>query len=199
MKKILIFCIFTGIILIAAPLINTDINKKVSASTDAQHIITVSKAEDNSMQEYTVAYTLKYADESFCDEGIKAIMTVIRNNYMYNSENNIKDTIPQTQYSDEFYLRVKEIYKSVDTDIFLNGKRVYIPVSELSAGYTKYSDQYPYMPSVASPWDCEQENFVYGKNYQPGISAKGIDTLCQRGSDFKEALKWYLPLLDTGI
>lgn len=199
MKKILIFCILTVIILIVFPLVNTQIpqNAPVSNVISAKAPERTKSDKDMSKQEKVLSLALDYVDDSYCDEGLKAVMCILENNCIFESENNIhKDITATREYSDEFYQRLEKLYKDTNAELKFKEKRVYVPLSELSAGYTAYCEDYPYIIRVASPWDCMQENFVYDKEYAPGISTKGLDKLCSDGATYTEALRWYLPLLD---
>lgn len=100
-----------------------------------------------------------------------------------NSYEEINDKITSTVNS------VKEIY------IYQKGKIVYIPFSKCSSGYTQADEKYPYLTSVASPWDCLSEAFSKN-NSCTGVSLEGIKYLTNNGCDYATALKWYLPELE---
>ena len=135
----------------------------------------------------------KYYNESYCEEGLKALLSLAENNLKYKINNNIDSSTIKDELSDEFYNKLAKIYKSVDVSINYQNECVYIPVSTLSKGYTKTNEKYPYIKSVASPWDCENDDFIHGKDYPSGISVNGINYLCRTGMNYKDALSWYLP------
>ena len=54
------------------------------------------------------------------------------------------------------------------------------------------SDNYPYLTSVASPWDCLSEE--YDENLRcVGVSMNGVNYLCAKGYSAEDALLYYLP------
>lgn len=199
MKKALAFSLLIIVILILVPLLKANIPKKAQVSNEASAKTIKKSDSDNNLnpEDNVLSLAASYVDDSFSDEGLKAVMCIIKNNCICEEANNThKDTTTAKEYSDEFYQRLKKLYKETKATLYYKNERVYIPLSELSAGYTEYSEDYPYIIKVASPWDCEQEDFVYGKVYEPGISTKGLDKLCSQGTTYTEALRWYLPLLE---
>lgn len=64
--------------------------------------------------------------------------------------------------------------------------------SETSNGTTYKNENYRYIHSVASPWDCYQTDFDANAECV-GVSLSGIDYLCKNGYSAEEALLWYLP------
>ena len=54
------------------------------------------------------------------------------------------------------------------------------------------NENYKYIHSVASPWDCYQTDFDANAECV-GVSLSGIDYLCKNGYSAEEALLWYLP------
>lgn len=195
MRKALIFCTIMFIILAAAPLLTSYISKdnrdfKKTESTS----ISVKNAID---EDYIFQYTASITDENFCDEGLKAALSIAKNNTRYfETEGKERDNIPTEVSSKELLNRIKNLYNDVDVSIEYKSEIVYIPVSSLSVGFTKADETYPYMESVASPWDTFNEKFIYDKDYSAGVSMEGINYLCNEKMSYKEALKWYLPEFD---
>lgn len=165
-----------------------------TASTATELTTQITSDIDN---EYIVSQALSVCDDSYCDEGIKAILAICKNNYIYNT--NSGKTLTEasiTSYSDEFYQKVETLLSELDTDIKLNGETVYIPYTPLCHGNTEESADYPYIKSVASPWDCQSPLYMYTNIYDSGVSIYGIDYLCKEGYDAKNALRYYLPDFD---
>lgn len=100
-----------------------------------------------------------------------------------NSYEEISDKITEAINS------VKEIY------IYYNGEVAYIPYADCSSGYTQTDEKYPYLISVASPWDCLSEDYSQD-NVCTGVSLNGIEYLTNNGCDYTAALKRYLPGLE---
>ena len=84
-------------------------------------------------------------------------------------------------------LRVQKTKRSAKT-----AKRCLFPYSETSNGTTYKNENYKYIHSVASPWDCYQTDFDANAECV-GVSLSGIDYLCKNGCSAEEALLWYLP------
>lgn len=129
-------------------------------------------------------------NEDFCDEGLKCALVIVKNNM------SISDTKPdaeQKKISKYFYERLFKLYEETTATLNYKGKTVFIPTASLSTGFTQEHPDYPYIKSVASPWDCTHKDFVYGKEYARGISMAGLNYLCENGMSYTEALKWYLP------
>ncbi|RGS77172.1 hypothetical protein DWX71_07185, partial [Ruminococcus bromii] len=73
-----------------------------------------------------------------------------------------------------------------------NSEALFVPYSETSNGTTYKNENYKYIHSVASPWDCYQTDFDANAECV-GVSLSGIDYLCKNGCSAEEALLWYLP------
>ena len=96
----------------------------------------------------------------------------------YNSDSELKE-------------RVEAINNS-DSELLWHGEKHFIPCSPLSGGATQTDSDYPYLRSVASPWDCLDEK--YGENADcAGVSMRGVNYLCGRGFTAEESLLHYLP------
>ncbi len=184
MRKVLGFSLILLILLTVLPTITAFIKDD---KEKADYNLTTVNKEDNT--EEIIEITLELADEDFCDEALKAVMIIVENNIECNSSAYNKED--KSKFSEDFYQRAEKLYTKAELK-YMN-KRVFVPTSWLSSGFTKEDKDYPYIKSVASPWDCFQKDFVYGKEYAEGVSLKGIDYLCKEGFSAKEALKWYLP------
>ena len=163
--------------------INTKTDRLSEEKTETQAVFA---ATDD---ELIINYALKFAKTEFCDETLKVLIAVALNN----SEVNPGEICSETENSNgKLYKKLKSLLDESKTEITYNNEKVYIPITELSAGYISTSDEYPYIESVASPWDCTSKDYVYDKEYSSGISVYGIDYLCKEGYSGKESLAYYL-------
>lgn len=140
-----------------------------------------------------------YKDD-YCDEALKAIVILLRTDLLADKSkfdiNGEDFGFAEDDNSDkELSSKIKGVINSSKELITLDGKAEYIPYCEASSGATADSEEYTYLCSVASPWDC------YCQSYDPtadcvGVSLSGVNYLCQNGASAEEALKWYLPYLE---
>lgn len=132
----------------------------------------------------------KLCGEDFCDEAVKAVLILINTDYILNDD---FSEIEENTASEELLPKIKKAYNSV-SELYLSkdGEALYIPYSNISNGKTIVSETYPYLCSVASPWDCLDESF--SENIEcTGVSLRGINYLCEKGYSAEDALLWYLP------
>lgn len=190
MKKLTIICIILALLSVAIPLFLSypvATKNQVNATSPTENAKAVFM--DKNSEDTIIRETMKFADESYCDETLKALIVLVRNNLdVCPSENSTEEY----EKNAEFSQRLKKLLKDTYTKLSYNGKKVYIPFTELSSGSISTSDEYPYINPTASPWDCLSPKFVYGKEYTQGISLFGIDYLCKEGSSYEEALAYYL-------
>ena len=188
MRKVLISCVILFIILSVIPLC-------ALTNTEPRSSDNIKKAQnDNSSVEKEKDETIRMAaqlcQEDFCDEGLKCALAIARNNRDFAEA---KNTTLRREISDEFYGRLSKLYSESTATLKYKGKVVYIPTSSMSSGFIEENPDYPYIKSVASPWDCIHKDFVYEKDYADGISMAGLNYLCENQMTFKNALRWYLP------
>lgn len=196
MRKVLIFCVLIFIILIVFPItIYFVSNQRVIINSNKPQQPTfsgTSSDEQSHAKDAEIELAMSMCSETFCDEGLKAVLSIAKNNYRLNNSNiNIN-----TEHSEKLYQRINKIYSKTDAQLTYKGTAVYLPTSSLSTGHTKTDDKYPYIKPVASPWDCYSEEYIYKKEYSEGISLWGLNYLCEEGLSYKEALSWYLPDFD---
>jgi len=185
MRKVKIFLIFIFTLILLSPVLISVFFQK---STDNTLTISTVVQSDN-IKETVISEAMRLGDEDFCDEGLKAIIAIAKNNVSIGNYSNIC-----TEDKDnDFYNRLEKLCEDADIDLSHKNERVYVPTSSLSSGFTKVSEEYPYITSVASPWDCGAEDFVYQKDYPAGVSIYGLNYLCLEGYSAEEALRWYLP------
>ena len=128
-----------------------------------------------------------FCDKEYSDETIRAVARIIYNNI------GLGYTYKDRDCSDkELLSKVKSVCPKKSAVIKINGKQRFIPFSGCSNGNTKADGKYPYLTSVASPWDC------FSRNYSDsavcvGVSIDGLDHLRENGFSSDQALKWYLP------
>lgn len=195
MKKFLLLGIILLMIAIITPIASSvEKTKTLEATTPSSEQATTASAESEEDIEKIVSMTLEFIDEDTTKETKKALIALCRNNYSYNKLHN-KDTETSeiTNFSDELYEEMCYLFKEINTELRYKGEPVYIPLLHLSSSATATSDEYPYMLSVASPWDTFDESFNSKSEYPCGVSIKGIDYLCGNGMNYTEALQWYLP------
>lgn len=189
MRKVLISGVMIFLALSAIPFLTL---KAVQTRPNPSDIST-EKTEfttSDTAKENTIKSAADLGEEGFCDEGLKCALVIAKNNL---NSAQCKDSTEYKEYPEEYYRRLERLYDEADLTLQYNEKIVYIPTSSLSKGFTEEDSQYPYIKSVASPWDCLDNDFVYDKEYSKGISMKGLNYLCENGMNFKEALSWYLP------
>ena len=146
--------------------------------------------------DYILSKVLEYVDENTNKEVIKAITTICKNNFIYHKQTgSSQDEVDIKYYSDEFLEKLRIIYKETDVDLLYNNNYVYIPIVDNSPGYIVTDNKFPYIISVACPWDTFCEDYVPNYEYSCGISINSIEYLCETGSDYIETLRWHLPKL----
>lgn len=175
-----------------------------------------STAPTQSTSQLTTKYTDKqmligcvfaYYDNSYNEETVKAISKIVVNNYEINKNINTDDKnvfINEQDMKKECGESFDTIYKKIEsaiseassTKFLYNKKQVYIPACKYTNGQTATSDQYPYLDSVASPWDTLNSNYTPTTTAVYGVSIAGVDRLIKNGDTVDEALKWYLPQIE---
>lgn len=197
MKKVIlwVFCFLLLIIFIpiCAGIKTNDTNKTNTSVTEPTE--TANKTELSQQEiEYVVCNVMEFITEDCNEECKAAVLTLCVNNAIYSKINNIELSATQiSDYSDEFREELITMYENSVPTLLFEGNIVYIPIADSSPGYTVTDKTYPYILSVASPWDKFDENYNQNNTYPCGVSVNGIEYLCQSGSTCEEALKWYLP------
>lgn len=140
------------------------------------------KPDDSREQAVSCAASL--CREDFCAEALRAAVILANTN---------RDAWKDMQFdsSEELKERVRAVY-FFEKELLWQNETKYIPVSPLSNGQTQTDDNYPYLTSVASPWDCLSEE--YDENLRcVGVSMNGVNYLCTKGYSAEDALLYYLP------
>lgn len=193
MKKrlaaIICLLIIMGILPLAVVRISGE-NKGITNASTPDSIQAQNKSSDISE---VCAYAEKLCREDFCDEAIKAAVIIANTNY------DIDDNKENNNSNSELLKRIESVYNSnKELYIAYDGEKRFIPYSYCSNGSTVKSEDYEYIKSAASPWDC------YCDEYSPdltceGVSMYGVNYLCENGFSAEEALKWYLNGSEVGI
>ncbi len=138
--------------------------------------------------------------DNYCSETLRAIAIIMNTNYTINPKSFDLEDVNVCTYEKYANSSIKEIYPQIFQSVSsckelylkLNNEKQYIPFSESSSGCTVIDENYDYLTSVASTWDCFLEN--YDADAQCcGVSISGVDYLCKNGYSAEEALLWYLP------
>ena len=132
-----------------------------------------------------------YCENGFCDEAMRAIAVIARTNGKAADSQSLQD---DNNSDTELYKRLEKFYLEDNSLLCSKGKPVEIPVCKCTGGFTSASQELEYLSSVASPWDCFSTNRGISGDFQ-GVSAYGINYLCENGMSAEDALKWYLPKL----
>ena len=171
--------------------------KKTSGENNSETNKTV-----QSLGEPAVMCAALYFSEDLEPDTLKAICLVCQNNcradkdFLKNSENYLSDNAMKEKWKDNYSENLKKLRDALDAvknmKITYNGKEVIIPISYISDGKTATGDEYPFLQSVASPWDKNSKE--YSKNSKClGVSVYGMNHIIKQGKAFTTALLWYLP------
>lgn len=149
-----------------------------------------SKSVGKSSAEPHIAAVAALCDSGFCDEAIRALAVLEKTNAAAGQAaadgSNISDK--------EIYSRAERIYNSNNEILTFEGKPVAIPAGVCSNGFTEADGGVEYLEATASPWDAFSKRYSKSLSCR-GVSADGINYLCQSGLSAEEALGWYLPKL----
>lgn len=178
MKNKIIGFLLILLILVGVPMIN--LNK--SEVTKAVSAIVTPKGNEIKLIAQKTARTV---NKDYCEEAVKAIIIILNSNYKCDKSMFSEDT--NAEKLDNYSKIEKLTEKMSGKRIKINKKAVAVPYFKYSAGYTQPSKKYPYIKSAASPWDSKQN-----EGNTVGVSLNGINELCKKGLDYKEALRWYL-------
>lgn len=147
--------------------------------------------------EIMCALTAGRYKESYSTETLKAIAILMNTDYKVNPDSfETSDFLYEENASGntkDVYGEIKKAVESVkNKTLRKKGEALFVPYAETSNGTTYKNENYKYIHSVASPWDCYATN--YDENAEcVGVSLSGIDYLCKNGYSAEDALLWYLP------
>ena len=198
---LLITPVFAGITPAKTVTLNEN-QSKAATSDETKSENKISENKSNILNDdeidYILTKVLEYADENTNREAVKAIIALCKNNYIFNkSTNSSQDEVDIDTYSDEFLEELRILYNEITITFQYNNELVYIPITNISPGYIVTDDRYPYIISVACPWDVFSEDYIPNSEYSCGISVNSIIYLCENGSDYTDALSWLIPKLSN--
>lgn len=171
----------------------------IADETDKNLSENINELNDDEI-DYILAKVLEYTDENTNIEAVKAVIALCKNNFLYHKHtSSSQDEINIDTYSDEFLEELRSLYKETDAFLQYNNETVYIPITNVSPGYIVTDEKYPYIISVACPWDTFSGEYIPDYDYPCGISINSIGYLCEYGSDYIDALRWHLPCFDIEI
>ena len=204
MRQKIIFIIVLLLVMATLPLaISKNFTKNISKQTfsekDKQSETFNENSQDFTKETLASLVAAQYRDE-YNEETLKAIAVIIHTNYKTKPDSfNFDDSDIYISESDadsslkENYHKIKTAVDGVyEKTLCQNDKAFYIPYSYLSNGTTKTDEEFPYIQSVASPWDCYSNEYDEDSDCV-GISLYGLNYLCKKGYVYASALKWYLP------
>ncbi len=146
--------------------------------------------------EYAVSDSMQYIDSDTPAEVRCAVLEICRNNLKYHLINNLE--LPQvsiTKYNDNLYQNLVKEYQTEKLIFSFDDKTVYIPLSETGHLATATSDEFPYLESVATPFEAYREDFRKTDTPPSGVSVYGLTILSEQ-MEIIDALSYYLPLLE---
>lgn len=187
----------TGLLLILAimaaiPLVFSKNNIKI----DTKKIFQNKTSKKNELISSAAAY---YFRESYSDETLNALILILNSNYKggklsKNERISKKDFLKKYKNGSIYYSKIEnKVKKLSDRYITYKNKAVYIPLFNLSKGYTEKIKKYPYLKTCACPWDVQAKGFNK-KSESIGISLNSLNALCKNGESCEKALEHFLDI-----
>ena len=139
-----------------------------------------------------ISYVTELCDEDYCDEALKAMAIIAKTNSKLNGKLRSK---VNNNSEIELYNRIKSFCSKIDIIISINNKQTEVPVSKCSNGNTASSPDNKHLTAAASPWDCFSPSYSNDAKCV-GVSADGIEYLCENGMSAEDALRWYIPNIE---
>ncbi len=197
MKKISILSFMLLSVIVIIPLfagIKNRTHKVKNTETTASSTDEVNTFNLTSQEiDYILCEAMMYIDQNTHSETKKALVALCRNNYLYMKENGITpNELKIDNYSDDLLKELKKILLNINLSVKHDGVRVYIPINSVSSGYTATDDEYPYLSSMATPWDVLHKDFNKNSPTSVGLSVAGLNYLSEMGYDYIYTLRWYL-------
>lgn len=206
MKKYLTLCLCFIVIIGFVPVIAHLYSKEnkltnqndASTSDEVQSFSDAQKCEISEDElEYVLCEAMQYTDTDSNEETKIAVLSLCLNNLLYYKESSQKlPALAVSNYSDDFLQELKGLCIDKALCITINNKRVYIPIVKHSGEHSANSEDYPYLSEIATPWERLRPDYDPDYEYPCGVSAYGIDYLCENGSSAESALGWYLQDFD---
>ena len=175
MKEKLIAVVLLLILTAILPIAVSKCSERSFAKPTVSTSDTPEKPKDSG--EILCALTAGLYKDSYSAETLKAIAILMNTNYRANPDSfKANDFL----YEENASGSIKDVYGEIKK------------AAESANGTTCKNENYKYIHSVASPWDCYQTDFDANAECV-GVSLSGIDYLCKNGCSAEEALLWYLP------
>lgn len=164
-----------------------------SSTQDEPKVSNTSLSDDDII--YIATYASNFLDINDNTELKKSVLSICKNNFLYykNSETT-PEKLKISNYNDTLFEELSEMVTKIDITLRFEEHTVYIPILRNSGTVTGASDEFPYMVSVASPWEMFSKNFSRFTDYPCGVSVYGMSYLADSGLSSEEILRWYLPL-----
>ena len=153
---------------------------------------TARKSEEKDTFDPYIAEAAELCDEDFCDEALKAMAIIAKSNRKPGGKS---PSNTNNNSNLELYKRIETYCSANDIIISINNKQTEIPVSKCSNGNTVSSTDNKDITAAASPWDCFSPSYSNDAECV-GVSADGIEYLCENGMSAEEALRWYIPNIE---
>ena len=199
MKKsilwIILLIILTAIIPITAGIKQETVSANTNNDTNQKSEIIADIELTEEEKKAVISNVMVHISEDYSTECKKALVALCKNNALVQKIKGLEtQSVQISKYSDAFYNELAELLKEDETCISLNGERQYIPIINISPGYIVEDPEYPYITSVACPWDLQSPQYQKSADYKCGISINGIESLCSLGFVKDYALSYFLPM-----
>ena len=179
MKEKLIAVVLLLILTAILPIAVSKCSERSFAKPTVSTSDTPEKPKDSG--EILCALTAGLKKASYSAETLKAIAILMNTNYKANPDSfKANDFLYEENASGSIKDVYGEIKKAAESaknkTLRKNSEALFVPYSETSNGTTYKNENYRYIHSVASPWDCYQTDFDANAECV-GVSLSGIDYL----------------------
>lgn len=150
--------------------------------------------EDEMETDIIVRMAVDLLDENSSKACKIAVLNICRNNFNYLRQmGRAPEKISISNYSDSLYKELEEIFYNDRINITYQNETVFIPIYKSGHLKTATADEYPYMTSVATPFESLSRDFKYDSASFCGVSVYGLEHITKEGYDAIKGLKYYLP------
>lgn len=196
MKEKLIAVVLLLILTAILPIAVSKCSERSFAKPTVSTSDTPEKPKDSG--EILCALTAGLYKDSYSAETLKAIAILMNTNYKANPDSfKANDFL----YEENASGSIKDVYGEIKKPLRVqkqnapqNSEALFVPYSETSNGTTYKNENYRYIHSVASPWDCYQTDFDANAECV-GVSLSGIDYLCKTATVPKKHCCGIFPIL----
>ncbi len=213
MKKIFILSFLVLVISAGTPLLvlgngetrDKNAETEVSSQTTASKAYTQLKNENtaatvdedsNGKKRLTAGHALEYLNDNSPLELKLAVIEICKNNYRYNELHSLAQESDTSNLNESLYNELLNLYDKTSLSFSQGGKTRFIPLVKSGHLHSATDDEYPYMASVATPWEAESPDFEYDKSVKCGLSITSLKYLIDAGCSRREALGYLLPEFD---